>query len=115
MPLWPLSLLLTVASLGALGACLYAVISRGCAWPQPLTCPHGEQLELEWSWWQQASGNDYFFVVAFLVSVSFWLKLKPAEGGSVVRLLAPIGGGFSVQPTTGTLPNAHSTNDAIAQ
>ncbi|WP_374044570.1 hypothetical protein [uncultured Corynebacterium sp.] len=39
MPLWPLSLLLTVASLGALGACLYAAISRGCAWPRPLTCP----------------------------------------------------------------------------
>lgn len=77
--------------------------------------PHGEQLELEWSWWQQALGNDYFFVVVLLVAVSFWLKLKPAEGGSVVLLLAPIGGGFSVQPTTGTLPKTHRTNDAIAQ
>ena len=77
--------------------------------------PHGEQLELEWSWWQQALGNDYFFVVVLLVAVSFWLKLKPAEGGSVVLLLAPIGGGFSVQPATGTLPKAHRTNDAIAQ
>ena len=77
--------------------------------------PHGEQLELEWSWWQQALGNDYFFVVVLLVAVSFWLKLKPAEGGSSVLLLAPIGGGFSVQPATGTLPKAHRTNDAIAQ
>ena len=35
LPLWPLSVLLTAASLGALWVCLYAVISRSCATERP--------------------------------------------------------------------------------
>ena len=77
--------------------------------------PHGEQLELTWSWWQQIPGNDYFLLVVFLVALSCLLKLTPAEEGSFFRRLAPIAGGVSVQPKTGTLPRAHRAKDATAQ
>lgn len=77
--------------------------------------PHGEQMELTWSWWQQIPGNDYFLLVVFLVALSCWLKLTPAEEGSFFRRLAPIGGGVSVQPKMGTLPRAHRAKDATAQ
>lgn len=77
--------------------------------------PHNEQLELTWSWWQQIPGNDYFLLVVLLVAACCWVRLTPAEDGALVRRLAPIGGGLSVQPTTGTLPKPHSANDATAQ